>query len=157
MVPEVDLYVLNLVRDPRAVACSWQNKHHDRKRVARRCRAWKQRQQQLAAFARAQPGRFTMVRYEQFVAQPRTTIAEILRWADLPGDVGFFTADDRATLSWERQHLFPPTNERMLAERPGDVHIAPREQWRTLSNLRTRLVASLLTFPTNVRHGYGLG
>lgn len=153
--PDADLRVLNLVRDPRAVACSWEKKHGDLGRVAHQCRAWRDRQRQLAAFGRRHPDRFMKVTYEAFVARPRATVESILRWAGLDHGLDFFRGEDRATLSWARQHLFPPVNEAMLAERPTEVHIEPRDAWRRTCSLKTRWLAARLTFPDNLLHGYG--
>ena len=36
----VEVYVLNLVRDPRAVACSWAKKFGDEEKVVRYCNIW---------------------------------------------------------------------------------------------------------------------
>ena len=85
---------------------------------------------------------------------PQTTVAAIQQWAGLPEDVSFFSGENRAVLSWERQHLFPPANEKMLAEKPTNVRISPREDWRGRTHRRTRWVASWLTFPDSVMHGY---
>jgi len=155
--PTIDLYLLNLVRDPRAVACSWEKKYGaDRERIVTQCRAWKSRQRQLAQLGRCAPNRFKLLRYEDLTAAPRSAVEQCLRWAGLPPETENFRDGRTAMLSWERQHLFPPANEGMLAQKPEETRIETRDDWRKSGRLVTRFLAGRCAFPMQLRFGYGL-
>ena len=136
-----DARVLNLARDPRAVAVSWRQRRGSVAAAWKFGRVWAERQRVLEVWSRCLGNRFRMVRYEVFAAEPQRTIEDILAWADLPASPGLFDAPDHAVLSWEQQHLYPPANERVLAERATHVTIRPADAWRDASHRLTHLLA----------------
>lgn len=152
LVQGVDLKVVNLVRDPRAVACSWHKKQRSIKAVIRFSRLWSARQRRLESWSRHQPGRFLRVRYEDFAGQPEAAVGRICEWAGLRQPADLFAAPGHAVVSWERQHLFPPANERLLAERKTRIEIAPAESWKAPAQWPIRCLALLFTFPAGWRY-----
>lgn len=142
-----ELFLLNLVRDPRAVAVSWNLKNGSRRDTFRNSRKWLQRQRRLSGWSGALGTRFRQLRYEDFAAAPEREIAAVHEWAGLVMPPALFPAPDRAALSWDRQHLFPPANEKVLAERKSDVPIRPSMGWRDPSHAWEHRIALLATRP----------
>lgn len=143
--------VINLIRDPRAVACSWYRKSPGYRSLWRNMRAWRSRQHRLDAWRTALGPRFLPFRYEDFAARPRPALAEAAAFAGLSGLDQRFTEADRVTLSWENQHIYPPANETVLAERRSDVTIRPAESWKDPSNRGLHRFAIISTWPLGQR------
>ncbi|MBN2907013.1 MAG: sulfotransferase [Rhodobacteraceae bacterium] len=142
-----ELLLLNLVRDPRAVAVSWNLKKGSRRDTFSNARKWLQRQKRLSDWGPALGARFRQLRYEDFAAAPEQQIALVHDWAGLVMPPALFPEPDRATLSWGRQHLFPPANEKVLAERKSDVPIRPSMGWRDPGHSWEHRIALLATRP----------
>ena len=147
-----DLRVLNLVRDPRAIAVSWHKRRGEVLAGWEFSRVWAKRQQALVRWSRSLGERFIEVRYEDFAADARAAVERVQAWAGLDPTPGIFAAADRATIAWDRQHLYPPANERILAERAGTVTIAPADEWRARRHWLQHALALLATHPEGARY-----
>jgi hypothetical protein len=147
-----DLRVLNLVRDPRAVACSWYRRKPSVTAMLRNMRKWQRRQRRLERWRHGLGARYMVLRYEDFAARPRDTLAQVLQWAGLQAPPGLFVTHDTVLLSWGSQHLFPPANETVLAERRERVQIRPADAWRAPRNRILHALAMATTWPAMRRY-----
>jgi hypothetical protein len=141
MTEGTDVRVLNLARDPRAVAVSWRQRRGRISAAWKFSRVWAERQRTLEVWSRRLGDSFRQVRYEDFAAEPKRTVEAIQAWAGLPATPWLFDAPDHAVLSWEHQHLYPPANERVLVERATHVTVRPAAAWRDESHRLTHLLA----------------
>lgn len=152
LLPGVELYALNLVRDPRAVASSWHKKKRSVTGTLRNALDWRARQRRLEAWKSALGPRFFTLRYEDFAASPAESIAELAKWCGLAVPADLFAGRDRVRINWSGQHLYPPANERVLAEKNSDVLIRVSDAWKTGGSRWVHAAARALAWPEAGRY-----
>jgi hypothetical protein len=161
--PNVDLRVVHLVRDPRATSYSW-SRHIDRPDAGRpltmerletwqsaaRWSSWNATIELLATMLQRPTVR---VSYEQFVRDPKGTLSTIL------GLVGDVAPVDRAVLPFISDHevALTPTHTvwgNHRRRRTGRVLIESDEEWKTNLSRSERAVIAAMTYPLARRYGY---
>jgi hypothetical protein len=160
LLPGIDASFVHLVRDPRAVAYSWQRVvaspgEGRRQQMPRHgpfttARAWTATNLGAEAILRRVGRRrgFTM-RYEDFVAEPRpwsARAAELL--GEDPGELPF--VDDH-TVRLGPNHTAGGNPSRLAG---GAVRIRPDDEWRSRQPVVQRVIATAGTFPLLRRYGY---
>ncbi len=161
MVPSVDLYIIHLVRDPRAVAYSWSRKRLQpdlenpeymlRYSPTASSSRWIVRNLATEAFWRRSPKRYSIVRYEDFVAKPQKTTRQIL------GLVG----EETTPLPHMAEHEVKLGLNHNIWGNPsrfqtGTVEIRPDTEWASYIESGDMNLITSLTFPLLVRYGYPL-
>jgi hypothetical protein len=161
MQPEITGYLLHMVRDPRAVAYSWnrlvrQPDRADPAAVLRRHGSlgstvhWLVWNRLAEYVARAYPeGNRRRLRYEDFVDDPYGTIQGVLDFVGYAGSAGPFV--DATTVRLDANHTISGNPRRFDT---GDVPISRDDAWRQQQAAVPRLVASLASLPLQRRYGY---
>lgn len=152
-------YLLNLVRDPRAVAISWAKRRGIDEEgtdeyLRKRTREWKTRQELLGKFEQIDPERFMLLRYESLTAAPRETIARVLGWVGRKTATDNFSSDRDAAVTWDNLHLCPPINEGVLKARRTEITIQAADSWQDPSLSQARAVVERIAFPSATHYGY---
>lgn len=162
--PDIDLYVLHLVRDSRPVAHSWSSRRktkpdHGQEEAGRRLMTphglfessatWSQWNFSIERFLRS--GRYMLLRYEDFVRNPYETTEGILRFlGEEKAEVPF--VNEREVLL-DAPHTFSGNPDRF---RSGLVAIEPDEGWRVEMSSAQKAAVTALTWPGLARYGYPL-
>lgn len=158
MVPSVDLRVVHLVRDPRAVAYSWLRKKLQpdpetpeyilQDSPARSSLRWAARNLGTEALWRRSPKGYLMLRYEDFIAEPRKTIGRVLE----------LVREEEAPLPHVTEHEVElGTNHNIWGNpnrfKTGLVRLRPDDEWVYRMRPRDKALVTSLTLPLLVRYG----
>ncbi|MGR6967528.1 hypothetical protein ACU610_24025 [Geodermatophilus sp. URMC 61] len=159
--PDVDLRVLHVVRDSRGVAYSWTKDvrrpeattgedRMTRYSPARSAVLWAGHNLCLALLGWLGTAR-RLLRYEDFVAEPRTVLGRIAGFAGLDlADGGLdFVTDGGVQLG--SSHTVSGNPVRFST---GPLRLRRDDVWRERLPRRRRLLVSLLTLPLLARYGY---
>lgn len=151
LAPNLDLYVVHLVRDPRAVAYSWRRRQPgiDRHGVVDSTISWVAWNLMSDGVRRKLPQRSILVRYEAFVDDPQKTLTRIvelvgedpLRIPDAHGKI--FDVKETHTVSGNPGRF-----------RSGPIEVRPDDEWRDRLGWRQKLGATVLALPLLHRYGY---
>jgi hypothetical protein len=161
LVPGIRPIAVQLVRDPRAVAWSWQRrKAHfdldegremDRFGPVHSSASWVARNAVVeAATTRWRVPRLVL-RYEEFVADPSSTVRRI-------GDAAGVHLDPAGTIEG---HTVRRGGDHIVAGNPtrfggGSIELAPDDEWRTGLPRSQRWAVTTVTAPLLRRYGYPL-
>jgi len=162
-VPGIRLYVLHLVRDPRAVAYSWASRRKpqlDRgegiddlmtsRGPIESSLIWNEWNLAIEQVWRRKPERYMLLRYEDFVEKPRTHVEKILRSLGEEAKTPFLSERE----AWlEASHTFSGNPNRF---RSGTVAIESDEEWRHKMSVARQATITALTLPGLTRYGYRL-
>lgn len=158
-VPDLDTYVLHVVRDPRAVVHSWRRaktfsaagevRTMGTRGLASSVRRWTSNALYAEALRRRYPpDRWLHLRYEDFAARPRDTIEEVLSFVGAQATTPF--ADAR-TATLHPNHIVAGNPSRFTT---GEVSIRSDDAWTREMPTRDQRVVAALTLPLRARYGY---
>jgi Sulfotransferase family len=160
MLPGIDVHVVHLVRDSRAVAYSWRQRRRrsdapGREEYIEAVPAWRTAILWTAINlslwrVRRRARSAQVVRYEDFVAKPGAVVAQILRQSGQPVPDALVTRD-----AWELgvQHTVAGNPMRL---QNGPLVVRPDLEWRQRLPVLTRWVVTACTWPGLWAHGYPL-
>jgi Sulfotransferase family len=163
--PQLDLRVIHVIRDSRAVAFSWTQRvsRPDTSAVdsymttyspARAAALWNAHNSALALLARV--GVPTLrVRYEDLVAAPAATVAAVAEFAGLAaGGAQLGYLRDDAGARWADLSAAHTASGNPMRFATGTIAIRPDERWRTAMPAGQRRAVTALTLPLLARYGY---
>jgi hypothetical protein len=163
--PDIDLRMLHLVRDPRAVAWSW-TRHVERPHathgneqmwripVHRAAAQWTALQLEMEAIARFGGVAFARLRYEDFVADPLASLVEATTALDLPLSPADLPTVERGQVMFDPSHGLSGNPTRF---RSGPVQLRRDDAWTTEMPGVSRAIVTALTLPLLTRYGYPAG
>jgi Sulfotransferase family len=157
---DLDVYTVHLVRDPRAVTYSYCCRQKPRspfehaellnpRHPVATALSWHEWNVLLRRSARRRPGRYMLLRYEDFAEDPQAVLLRILAMlgeerAQLP-----FVGDREVVLG--THHTVSGNPDRF---KTGSTIIRTDEEWKTQMGWGMRAVVSVMTWPERLRYGY---
>jgi hypothetical protein len=160
--PGIDLRVVHVVRDSRGVAYSWTKEVRrpeagedalmTRYSPSRSSALWVGHNLFFGLLGRLGT-RTRLLRYEDFVADPRAVLTELAEFADVPaGDLGFLTESaDQSSVLLSPSHTVAGNPMRF---RTGPTALRQDDAWRAQLPKARRMLVTLLTAPLLARYGY---
>lgn len=157
----LDLRVVHVVRDSRGVAYSWTKEVRrpesgaaadlmHRYSPAGSSALWLGHNLFFALLRRLGT-RTRLLRYEDFVAEPRASVRELAEFAGLPPDTGQEVFADNSSIVLTPSHTVAGNPVRF---RQGPMTLRRDDAWRERLPRRRRLLVTLLTLPLLARYGY---
>jgi hypothetical protein len=160
--PGLEVHVVHLVRDPRAVAFSWKRprkrpeihwKAEDMpiERVSTSATRWMMHNTQAELFSKSAAS-YSRLRYEDFLVDPSATLTKIYApfgWTD----------DDRQDTDHTEVLLEPihSVSGNPMRFTHGPLKLKLDDEWRDKMSPHDRRLVTTITFPLLVRYGYQLG
>jgi hypothetical protein len=149
LMPDIEPYVVHLVRDPRAVAHSW--KRRGSRNAVDSTGHWMLWNLAVNAVRGSlDPARSIVVRYEDFASRPSTVIAEIVRMAGERDEVPLPFVDEH-TARLAPNHTVSGNESRF---RSGDVQVELDRKWERESRPISRAASTMLSLPLLGSFGY---
>jgi len=161
-IQDLDLRVLNLVRDSRGVAHSWSKTDikmpqiRDRDALMRTYRPrnlalmWSAIQLE-STFLSAKASHAARVRYEDLVANPRRTLETALTAVGLPPEPGWLDHVDDRSVTLGSSHGVAGSRSRFTN---GRIELRLDEDWRDNLPDDARRIVTAITLPQLVSYGY---
>lgn len=158
--PDLDLRVLHMIRDSRAVAYSWAKQVRRPEVVDTEAymptfspvtvsALWTAQNTAFHLLAARSP--VTRLRYEDFTADPRGTVHRVRAFAGLPESEDALRVLDDPPAAPRPAHSIAGNPLRFSS---GPIRVRRDEAWRAALPRRSRLVVSAATLPLRLRYGY---
>jgi hypothetical protein len=160
-IADLDLRVINLVRDSRGVANSWcktgvrkpqspAGEHMGTYAPHRLAVLWSALQLECAALGAATP-HYARLRYEDLVGSPRSALVRALAAIELAPPAGGLAHVGERSITLEPSHGVAGSRTRFSS---GRIDLELDDAWRSTLPTRARRIVTALTLPQLASYGY---
>lgn len=159
-IPNIEVTILHLVRDPRAVGFSWQRRKFNpdsgelfgRMSTGRSAAIWDAWNVGAEILERTlvPPHRFLRLRYESFIGEPHETLASIITTVGLEADPA--TVVRGRTVAMKQGHTIAGNPIRFNES----MELRPDTEWQTAMPAGKRFLTAAMTWPLLLRYGFRL-
>jgi hypothetical protein len=161
--PDIDLRVLHLIRDSRAVAYSW-SRQVRRPDTDRETYMYRYSPARTAGQWNAQNTAFHLLkrlgcptlrlRYEDFIAGPEPALRRVSDFAGLPAQARYPFIGANGSASWAQLDGAHSVSGNPMRFSTGMIPITRDEKWRTSMPKAQQRTVTALTFPLLAGYGY---
>lgn len=154
MLPTIDLFVVHIVRDPRGVCyslqqrklkgepeCQWYNPLHA-------SLSWNLKNAAVEMLLDTSPERYLIIRYEDFVQNPQTAVESVLNLLQEPAPQLPFI--DNSTVEMDVDHIFAGSPS--SRSQTGGVKLQLDDKWKQKMNPIDKALVTYLTFPLKKKY-----
>lgn len=152
MMPGIELYIIHLIRDPRATAYSWsqrQKKGLGTYSIRDNSLGWDMRNIVTESLANKVPGKYFRLFYEDFAARPKEVIQKIIRMLNEEPERLPFLSENEVELGISHSVFGNPNR----SDR-GAIKIKLDDEWKRKIDKGDRRTVTALTFPLLIKYGY---
>ncbi len=159
-IPKIELYIIHLVRDPRAVVHSWQRKKaraNDDKEFLPRwglykaTRTWIIQNLLLSFEFMNNKQRYLFLRYEDFAKSPQYEIEKVMKWANFHKPSPFLTSNK---VRVQKKHHLIGSNP--IGSAHGEINIQLDNAWESEMSIWKKLLITSLVWPFLLLYRYPL-
>jgi hypothetical protein len=159
-IPGIDLSVVHMLRDSRAVAYSQVRSRYDAnvgKRTVTRspvrsALGWNFYNSLVEVWRLADRPRYRRISYEDLARSPRTIVEHLSEDLGLPVVLDSFVSETRIALN--SGHTCAGN---VMRFKEGEIDIQLDREWRVRQRLADRILVTAATWPLLMRYGYGIG
>lgn len=159
LIPCIDVYVLHLVRDPRACAFSWRRVRESEpgrqmatQNIFHSTAYWTVWNPAIRHLWRRRLHRYRFLRYEDFMQNPRKTIPDIVDFLNEPVQELPFVG--KRAVSKARTHSISGNPAKFTS---GTVDLVLDDEWQRKMPWIQRLLVTFMTWPMLWKYGYFSG
>ena len=163
LIPSIELYIVHLVRDPRAVAYSWQKKRprmdvepdstlfQEQYPQFKTSRDWLSWNMILELLGQKQRDKYLFLKYENFAKSPQRSIQKIIDFVDKGNNIETrpWVTTDAINLNINHTIWGNP-----VRAKTGIVKIVADEEWREKMSILDKATVTTMTFPLLLKYGY---
>jgi hypothetical protein len=149
----VDVYVVHVIRDPRgsAYSCLRRSENRRNSELIEATFVWDAWHVATERLFRRKPGRYLCLRYEDFVADPRSTMEAVLELVGSKTTTTSFITD--TGIHFAENHTFSGNRNRF---RSGLVELQVDSEWIEAMGMGAKSLVTGLTLPLLARYHYPL-
>ena len=163
LIPSIELYIVHLVRDPRAVAYSWQKKRQrtdvdpnstlfqEQYQPFTTSKGWLLWNILLELLGQKQRDKYLFFKYEEFAKSPKIYIQKIIDFVEKGNNIEGppWVSSDEIDLNVNHTIWGNP-----VRAKTGIVKIVPDEEWREKMSLLDKTKVTTITFPLLLKYRY---
>jgi hypothetical protein len=161
LMPEVDLYMIHVVRDPRAVAYSWKRKKlwdfssHSRmmhrQNIIRTTFFWITWNFFFEILKSRLQSKYIFMRYEDFIKNPNQVVSEVFELLKCDGNYMQLVNNDNITLG--TNHTVSGNPSRFNT---GPVKLNQDNKWKYKMTIIDKLLVTLIAHPYLLKYNYSI-
>jgi hypothetical protein len=150
-ISKINLYIIHLVRDPRAIAYSWRKKIKQMHIFSPTYSSinWLNRNIASEFFKKEKNINFLQISYENFITEPKKIIRNILNFVEEKASNLPFV--DKYKVKLNTNHTIWGNPNRI---KTGIIKLKFDNEWKTKMKLKHKLLVTILTFPLLLKYGY---